>query len=98
MKLHVSLAILNGNGVSAGVESSSDDFDSLRLNESYSMSPQKACRNAAKKLRDAAARFDLLAEFNRDKIFKRSVHATINNSKKVGKCTWFFDKAQRFNR
>ena len=78
MKLEISLSILNGDGVSAGVNSSSDDFESLRLNESYSMSPQKACRDAAKKLRDAARRFDLLAKHKRKTIFKKYTHDEIN--------------------
>ena len=78
MKLEVSLSILNGEGVSAGVNSSSDDFESLRMNESYSMSPQEACRNAAKKLRDAAHRFDLLAEHKKKSIFNRKTHDKIN--------------------
>ena len=77
-KINISLAILNKDGVCASIESSDDCFDSMRLVESYSCSPQEACRRAAKHLRKAAKKFDALSEYKREKIFKRKTHEKIN--------------------
>ena len=74
MKLNVSLSIYNGNGSCASIESKDDH--SFRLAEGYSLSAKAACRKAAKDLRDAAARFDLLAD-EKDP-YHRLTHQKIN--------------------
>ncbi len=83
MKLLVSLACYNGRGSSASIEIEDEDGcgDSIHIVEGFSYSPQETCRRAAKKLREAAARFDLLAGEKKDLIYKCGTHNRVNCKK-----------------
>lgn len=58
--LKVSLRILNGNGVHAAIENE-EERDLAVFEDHYEGSPEYGCREAAKRLREAADRFDALA-------------------------------------
>ena len=59
MKLKIWLAKYNGTGSTAHIETG-DEYD-IQVAGGQATSPRKACLAAAKALRDAAARFELLA-------------------------------------
>lgn len=59
MKLEISLAKLNGKYFIADVEY---DDHTLQVSGGRDINPKVACQHAAKTLRDAAIRFDALAE------------------------------------
>ncbi len=62
MKLSISLASLNGFGAMAGIESTGGVFeDQVDIAGSEEATPAEACLAAAKALRLAARRFELLA-------------------------------------
>jgi len=76
MKLDVSLSLYNGNVSCASVETK--DGDRLCIAEGYNLSAKAACKKAAKDLRDAAARFDLLAK--EAEPYKCVTHTKINKT------------------
>ncbi|MBF4990659.1 hypothetical protein [Methylophilus sp. QUAN] len=75
MKLFISLAILNGSSAQAII----DLDDGISIDLDRSKSPREACQNAAKTLREAALRFELLAKESEP--FQASTHERINNTK-----------------
>ncbi len=75
MKLNISLSFFNGHSASAHIADSDDNSLEIALKGN----PKPACREAAKALRQAAARFDLLAD--EDEPFKVTTHARINRTK-----------------
>lgn len=78
MKLYVSLSLYNGTGSCASIEDTKEDH-LMRIREGYSLPPKTACKKAAQDLREAAARFDLLAE---EKFpYNITTHDRINKTK-----------------
>jgi len=77
MKLYIGLSIYNGTGSVATLETK--DGDEITIAGSRNTGSKKACRDAAKALREAAARFELLAE--EDEPHKAVTHARVNKAK-----------------
>lgn len=75
MKLFISLAVLNRSAAQAII----DLDDGISIDLDRSKSPREACQNAAKTLREAAIRFDLLA--NESEPFLAMTHDRINKTK-----------------
>lgn len=75
MKLKISLARHNGSSALARVE----NYDERDIDLADCATPKAACLNAAKALRDAADRFDLLAQ--EPEPYHGKTHDRINRSK-----------------
>jgi hypothetical protein len=73
--MRVELAKYNGTG-SVALLVSSDEFDTVELVKGKSLSAKQACRQAAERLRDAANRFERLAE--EAEPYKSETHDRIN--------------------
>lgn len=74
MKLEVYCSKYNGNGASVSIEN--DDECSLEISCGYNYTAKYACEIAAKRLREAADRLDVLAK--EPEPFKHQTHARIN--------------------
>jgi len=79
MKLEVTCAKFNGTGACASIED--DDGYSLTVAEGRNYTSKYACTLAAKRLRDAADRLDILA--NESEPFKSATHQRINAMRKA---------------
>lgn len=77
MKLKIALSKYNVDGSMATIENA-DGFD-INVCGGVSVNAKNACLGAAKALRDAAARFELLAL--EDAPYQAKVHARINATK-----------------
>lgn len=77
MKLNIGLSIYNGTGSVAMLETK--DGDEIIIAGSRNTGAKKACRDAAKALRDAAARFDMLADDQEP--HKLTTHQRMNRAK-----------------
>jgi hypothetical protein len=77
MKLKIWLAKYNGTGSTAHIENG--DEDDLTIAGGSGTDAKKACLSAAKALRDAAARFDLLAL--EAEPYQQTTHRRINSTK-----------------
>lgn len=74
--MKVSVAIYNGEGASASIETVGEWEESLTIAEGMSYTANKACREAAKRLRKAADKFDKLAMEKNP--FNENTHRKIN--------------------
>lgn len=75
--MKISCALYNGRGSSAQIES--NDGDSIAIVEGINYSAKKACLLAAKRLRDLAEKFEMLAKEPNPYNYK--VHSKINQNK-----------------
>ncbi len=82
MKIHISLSIYNGSGSSASMEVADGGWDdSVTLASGERMGAKTACKLAAKRLREAANKFDALA-LETDP-YNRNTHIKINKAREV---------------
>lgn len=76
MKVNIGLSIYNGTGSVATLETKDGE---IAIAGSRNTGAKKACRDAAKALRDAAARFDMLADDQEP--HKLTTHQRVNRAK-----------------
>ena len=79
MKLEVTCAKYNGTGACASIED--DDDNSFTVAEHRNYTAKQACAIAARRLREAADRLDVLA--NEPEPFKFATHQRINAMRKA---------------
>ena len=77
MKLAIALAKYNGKWVMASIEN--DDESTLCITDGHHKDPKAACAAAARALRNAATRFDALA--NEPEPYNYKTHNAINKKR-----------------